>query len=247
MSERREAFRLPKELQLAAAAAIALVLSFVLPWYQKSVVVGGRFEQSNVSALGAFTFVEAAILLVAIAVCFLVYARSRKRGFHLPGGDGVAILLAGGWAMLLLVYRLFDKPNIEGAGATMGIQWGIFGAMVAAGALIAAGLRVKQIDAPEPPNPAADETGWVAPPRRERERTPDRRPRDATAVTEFLRDRPSWEGDIGDAPTSRLDEEQTTRLDDAPTTRLPDPSEAPTRRERRPENTDRLWEDEPPR
>ena len=98
---------------------------------------------------------------------------------------------------------------------------------------------MKQIDAPEPPNPAADDTGWVAPPRRERERTPDRRPRDATAVTEFLRDRPSWEGDIGDAPT--------TRLDEAPTTRLPeDPSEAPTRRERRPEPTERLWEDEPP-
>ena len=110
----------------------------------------------------------------------------------------------------------------------MGIQWGIFGAMLAAGALIAAGLRVTQIDAPEPPNPAADDAGWVAPPRRERERAPDRRPRDATAVTELLRDRPAWEGDIGDAPT--------TRLDDAPTTRLPeDPSEAPTRRERRPE------------
>ena len=239
MSSRTERFRLPKELQLAAAAAIALVLSFVLPWYQKSVAENSQFVQSNVSALGAFTFVEAAILLVAVAVVFLVWTRSQKKGFHLPGGDGVAIILAGGWAMLLLVYRLFDKPNIEGAGATMGIQWGIFGAMVAAGALLAAGLRVKQIDAPEPPNPAADDTGWVAPPRRERERTPDRRPRDATAVTEFLRDRPSWEGDIGDAPT--------TRLDDAPTTRLPeDPSEAPTRRERRPETTERLWEDEPP-
>ena len=129
-------------------------------------------SQSNVSALGAFSFVEAAILLVAVAVVFLVWARSQKKGFHLPGGDGVAIILAGGWAMLLLVYRLFDKPDIQGAGATMGIQWGIFGAMLAAGALIAAGLRVKQIDAPEPPNPAADDAGWVAPPRRERERTP---------------------------------------------------------------------------
>jgi hypothetical protein len=239
MSSRTERFRLPKELQLAAAAAVALVLSFVLPWYQKSVAENSQFVQSNVSALGAFTFVEAAILLVAVAVVFLVWTRSQKKGFHLPGGDGVAVILAGGWAMLLLVYRLFDKPNIEGAGATMGIQWGIFGAMLAAGALIAAGLRVKQIDAPEPPNPAADDGGWVAPPRRERERTPDRRPRDATAVTEFLRDRPSWEGDIGDAPT--------TRLDEAPTTRLPeDPSEAPTRRERRPDAAERLWEDEPP-
>ena len=143
MSSRTERFRLPKELQLAAAAAVALVLSFVLPWYQKSLFVDGDVVQSNVSALGAFTFVEAAILLVAVAVVFLVWARSQKKGFHLPGGDGVAIILAGGWAMLLLVYRLFDKPDIEGAGATMGIQWGIFGAMLAAGALIAAGLRVQ--------------------------------------------------------------------------------------------------------
>ena len=64
--------------------------------------------------------------------------------------------------MLLLVWRLFDKPDIQGAGATMGIQWGIFGAMLAAGALIAAGVRVRAAHAPEPPNPAADDAGWVA-------------------------------------------------------------------------------------
>jgi len=251
MSSRRESFRLPKELQFAGAAAIALVLTFVLPWYQKSIFVGGKVVPSNVTALGAFSFVEGAILLVAIAVVFLVWARSQKKGFHLPGGDGVAIIIAGGWAMLLLVYRLFDKPSIQGdgVGATIGIQWGIFGAMLAAGALIAAGLRVKQIDAPEPPNPAADDGGWVAVPRREREHNPDRRPRDATAVTEFLRDRPSWEGDVNEPPpTARLDDAPTTRLDDAPTTRLPeDPSEAPTRRERRSETTERLWDDDAPR
>ena len=46
--------------------------------------------------------------------------------FHLPGGDGVAISLAGGWALLLLVWRLFDKPELDGPGADVGIQWGIF-------------------------------------------------------------------------------------------------------------------------
>ena len=56
-------------------------------------------------------------------------ALAAARRFHLPGGDGVAITLAGGWAVLLLVWRLFDKPDIQGAGATMGIQWGIFGAL----------------------------------------------------------------------------------------------------------------------
>ena len=161
------------------------------------------------SALGAFTFVEAAILLDCVAVRFLVWARSRKKGFHLPGGDGVAIMLAGGWAVLLILYRALDQPD------NMGIQWGMFVAFAAAGALVAAGLRVRAMHAPEPPNPAADEVDWVAPPQRERERTPDRAPRDATAVTELLRDRPAWEGEVPDPSRA-----ETTAAD---------PSEAPTR------------------
>ena len=175
--------------------------------------------QTNVSALGAFTFVEAAILLVAVAVLFLVWARSPEGGFHLPGGDGVAIVMAGGWALLLLVCRLFDKPDVQGAGATIGIQWGIFGAMLAAGALIAAGAAgPRDRTRPSRRTPPPTTPAGCAAPRRERERTPDRRPRDATAVTELLRDRPAWEGDIGEPPP-------TTRLDDAPD----HPSAAPLR------------------
>ena len=170
MSPREDRFRLPKELQLAALAAVVLALSLFLPWYQKTLVVGGDLAQGNVSALGAFTFVEAAILLDCVAVGFLVWARSRQKGFHLPGGDGVAIMLAGGWAVLLILYRALDQPD------NMGIQWGMFVAFAAAGALVAAGLRVRAMHAPEPPNPAADDVDWVAPPQRERERTPDRRP-----------------------------------------------------------------------
>jgi hypothetical protein len=222
--------RLSKDLQLAALAAAALALSLLLPWYQRTRVIEGDLAQTNVSALGGFTFVEAAVLLVCVAVGFLVWMRSRQKGFHLPGGDGVAIMLAGGWAVLLILYRALEQPD------DMGIQWGMFVAFAAAGALIAAGARVRAQHAPEPPNPAADDVDWVAPPRRERERggrDPDRRPRDATAVTEMLRERPAWEGDVPDPSRTQ-------------TTRLPDPSDAPTRRERPPEDekTQRLWEDE---
>lgn len=219
--------RLSKELQLAALAAAALALSMFLPWYQRTRVIDGDLAQTNVSALGGFTFVEAAVLLVCVAVGFLVWTRSRQKGFHLPGGDGVAIMAAGGWAVLLIIYRALEQPD------DMWIQWGMFVAFAAAGALVAAGARVRALHAPEPPNPAADEVDWVAPPRRRPEPTPDRRPRDATAVTEMLRDRPAWEGDVPDP--SR-----------ATTTKLPDPSEAPTRRERRSdeETTRRLHEDE---
>jgi hypothetical protein len=250
--------KVSKEMQLAALAAILLALSMLLPWYQKSFFQNGDVVQANVSALGVFTFVEAAVLLVSLAVLFLVWARAQQRAFHLPGGDGVAITLAGAWAVLLLVWRLFDKPDIQGAGATMGIQWGIFAALLAAGALIVAGARVRAAHAPEPPNPAAADADWVAPPQRERDRRPERRPRDATAVTEMLRDRPTWE-----EKTTRLDEDMTAPLPDrseertetlfddpsrASTTRLPeDPPDEQARRRRRPDDAPPLWEDDPPR
>ena len=143
---------------------------------------------------------------------FLVWARSQKKAFHLPGGDGVAITIAGGWAVLLLVWRMFDRPAVKGVGVDLGIQWGLFVALICAGGLVVAGARVRAAHAPEPPNPVADDGGWVAPPPRgERDRRPERRPRDATAVTEMLRDRPSWEGDARTAG-----EEPTTRLPDPP-------------------------------
>src|SRR5918992_599104 len=104
---------LPPELRNAGIAAAALALSLILPWYQKSYVPDGsrEFVQDNLSAFGVFSFVEAAVLLVAAGVLFLVWARSERKGFHLPGGDGVAISLAGAWALLLLVWRLFDKTD----------------------------------------------------------------------------------------------------------------------------------------
>jgi len=192
--------KMPAEQRMAGIAAAALALSLVLPWYQKSVFSpeAKALVQSNLSALGVFSFVEAAVLLVAAGVLFLLWARMQGRAFHLPGGDGGVITLAGCWAMLLLVWRLFDKPDVDGAGATVGIQWGIFGAMVAAGALIAAGARVRAAHRPEPPNPAED-LDWEAPAPRA-PRPADRRPRDASAVTEALRDKPTWQGEPPPAP-----------------------------------------------
>jgi hypothetical protein len=238
VSLRKDFQALPAELRLSAAAAAALAASLILPWYQKSYFQGQKVVQGDVSALGVFTFVEAAVLLVSIAVLFLVWARSQRKAFHLPGGDGAAITLAGGWALLLLVWRLFDKPSIQGVGVTVGIQWGIFGALLAAGALVAAGARVRAAHRPEPPNPAADDVGWVAPVRPAREREGNRRPRDAAAVKDVLRERPAWEGDPPDAETRRF------RDDDPATRRLPEPPDL----YRRPstERTQRLWDDDGP-
>jgi hypothetical protein len=137
------------------------------------------------------------VLLVAAGVLYLIWARSQQKAFHLPGGDGTVIMVAGGWAALLIVWRLFDTP--ESDSAEFGLQWGIFVALGVAAALSAAGARVRAAHRPEPPNPMAEEVEWERPARTERG-TARRRPREATAVTDALRDRPGWEGEPPEAP-----------------------------------------------
>jgi hypothetical protein len=205
---------LPTELQQAAVAAAALAATVLLPWYEKSFfALDGRRPVSatdSLSALQVFTFVEAAVLLVALGVLFLVWARSERKGFHLPGGDGAVIMAAGAWAVLLLVWRLFDKPDVSDPGATVGIQWGMFVALLAAGVLFVMGGRVRAAHRPEPPNPAAEDIEWERPvraERREREERPPRerepstrRSRAPATVSDVLGERPGWEGEPPEAP-----------------------------------------------
>jgi hypothetical protein len=154
--------RLGAEQRLAVAAAIVLLVTMFLPWYeQKSVgVVQGRLVEtsSNLLAFNVFSFVEAAILLVAFGVLAMMFLRGERRAFHLPGGDGTIILGAGLWAAFLFFFRLFDKPGGHATGqltVTIGIQWGFFVAFLAAGFLAYAGGRMRATHRPEPPLPAA--------------------------------------------------------------------------------------------
>jgi hypothetical protein len=157
--------------RLAGIAALALMITLFLPWYQKSVAVrNAGLDSQNLSAFGVFSFVEAAVLLVALGVLALLFARGERRGFHLPGGDGTVILAAGAWAAVLLLWRVFDRPDVTGVGATVGIQWGFFFAFLAAAGVAVAGLRMRQAGRPEPPNPAATEAPTSVVPR-DREQT----------------------------------------------------------------------------
>jgi hypothetical protein len=192
---------LPPESRMTGGAAAALVFSMILPWYQVSFFRGKDAVTDSRSALQVFTWIEAAILLVALAVLFLVWARAQRQAFHLPGGDGFIVSLAGAWVLALIVWRLFDKPGVDERAATVGIQWGIFFALLAAAALVAAGARVRAAGRPEPPNPTAEEPAWEVPERRPRERAANGRPREHTEVTQVLRERPpAWDGEPPEAP-----------------------------------------------
>ncbi len=153
---------LAPEQRLAGGAAVALFVTMLLPWYQQNAVVNAPrttpLQSRNLSAFGVFSFVEAAVLLVALAVVYLLYARAEGHKFHLPGSDGAIVMIAGLWTALLLVFRLFDKPGIShhGIAANVGVQWGIFFALAAAGLMAYAGSRMRAAGHPEPPLARSD-------------------------------------------------------------------------------------------
>src|SRR5271157_4124667 len=148
---------LTPEQRLAGGASAALFVTMFLPWYQQNAVVNAPrttpLQSRNLNAFQVFSFVEAAVLLVALAVLYLLFARGERRSFQLPGGDGSVVFAAGIWVALLLVLRLFDKPGIttHGVAANVGIQWGIFFALAAAGLLALAGSRMRAGTRPEAP------------------------------------------------------------------------------------------------
>ncbi len=146
------------EQRLAAIAAIALILSLFLPWYQQtaySAPAAGQPQklESSLSAFQSWGFVEASILLVALAVLFLLFARAERRAFHLPFGDGIVIVAAGAWVMFLVFYRQIDKPSGSGSGpvsTTIGVNWGIFIAFLLGALLAWSGWRIHSRQRPEP-------------------------------------------------------------------------------------------------
>ena len=136
--------------RLAGLAALALLATLFLPWSQATVVEDGKTTTPTFSAFGVFSFVEAAVFLVSLGVFVLLFSRGEKKGFHLPGGDGTVIFVAGLWAAVLLLWRVFDRPDISRA-VSDGITWGLFFAFLAAGALAAAGWKIRAAHRPEPP------------------------------------------------------------------------------------------------
>jgi hypothetical protein len=129
----------------------------LLPWYSKTVIVrtrGGGTGSQSLTAFQAFSFVEAAVLLVSVGVLAMLLARAEQRDFHLPGGDGMIVMLAGAWVAILIFYRLFDKPGLqekEQIVSSVGVQWGIFVALLVALGLAYVGRLIRFGERGAPP------------------------------------------------------------------------------------------------
>jgi hypothetical protein len=146
---------LAPEQRVSALAALSLWITMFLPWYSENGVfaTNPRPVSDTLTAFDAFSFVELAVLLVSVAVLALLFARGERRAFHLPGGDGTVILLAGAWVGLLIFYRMLDQSSLSNSRIgilTTGIQWGIFVALFAAIWLAWTGLSMRRAHRAEP-------------------------------------------------------------------------------------------------
>lgn len=175
---------LSSEQRLAAIAALLLLVSMLLPWYQETGFArnaAGNLEriEDSKSAFGVYSFIEAAIFIVAIGVLVLLWARAERKTFHLPGGDGTVVMAAGLWVMFLIFYRQLDKPDARKEGlvqTTVGVQWGIFIAFLVGALLAYAGYRIRAAHVPEPVEdhvpPVTDDGAAAERPRPAREDAP---------------------------------------------------------------------------
>jgi hypothetical protein len=233
---------LPSERRLAAGASLGLFAALFLPWYQETVIAPGltnlRSISTSLTGWQAFSFVEAAVLLVAAATLVLLFVRSEGRAFHVPGGDGGVITAAGLWTCLLIVWRMFDKEGTTGHGqyaTTSGIEWGIFVALGVAALLAYAGTRIRLAHEPEPPlpgeRPVPRTRGARIPVLKRRRRTkasrgpgpaPSHKPNDGSPLVQphlLTKDQPSAETATprpSRAPEMELDETWTQAPDARP-------------------------------
>ena len=177
-----------------------------------------------VSTFGPFSFVEAAIVLTALAVLFLLRKRAEGGEFHVPFGDGAVVAAAGAWSAVLIVIRLFDRPLGQALLA-----------LVCAAILIVAGLAERRKRPPDDlpgPDPEAAQRDAESVATAERRVPRGRRGRRAAAAA----DEPTAERRVPRAPEperERLFDPESGAIDelrsvhDAPTEPLPPPEYRP--------------------
>jgi hypothetical protein len=137
----RQAFRgLDTEQRLAALAALVVAGSVFLPWWRDP-VFGVTY-----AGVRRLTFLEVALVLVAVGVLALLFSRAEGGTFHLPLSDGTLLAASGVWGAFLVLFRMLDPPTrtIAGASHDYGLRWGILLALAAAVTLAVAGVQTRR-------------------------------------------------------------------------------------------------------
>jgi hypothetical protein len=131
--------RLDPNRRLAAAGAVALLASLLLPWYGVRLEFLSGFSQTGVEA---FSFGHAALALVAAAALWLV-GHGAGGGPPRPLSEGGLMVACGVWATLVVGFLALDRPAQIAGFTDVGVRYGAFVALGGALALAGAGLRLR--------------------------------------------------------------------------------------------------------
>jgi hypothetical protein len=125
--------------RLAAAGGAIVAASLLLPWYGVA-FAGGLLK----TPLGTFGWVEAALLLTLGATALLLVRFARGRRLPRPLHTGTLLATAGVWSLLLIGFRILDRPDFGPIPASVGLRYGIFVALGGAVVLFLGGLRLRR-------------------------------------------------------------------------------------------------------
>jgi hypothetical protein len=135
----------PRSLWISAGGALVLLISVFLRWYSVSVEGLGGFSVSagisgwDATDLSKLVALAALVALGAWAVeLFAPATRLPYSAWAIAGG-------AGAFALLLVLFRILDKPGSEGTGVSIDTSYGIWVALLASAAVVGgAYLRMKE-------------------------------------------------------------------------------------------------------
>lgn len=130
--------------RLVLVGAALMAGSLLLPWY--GVPVAGDLVQTG---LGAFSWTEAALLLVCAAVVFLAMQVGGGYVPPRPLREWALLVSAGAWCAAIIAYRMIERPELDfevvvRVNRDYDLRYGIFVALAGALVVIAAGLRARR-------------------------------------------------------------------------------------------------------
>jgi hypothetical protein len=145
--------------RLATMGVAVIVVSLLLPWY--GVPVAGDLVQTG---LGAFTWAEGALLLVAAATLFFALQIGGGYVPPRPLREWALLVALGCWAAAIIVYRMLVRPELDFTvvahiSREYSLRYGIFVAFAGALLIVAAGLRSRRTDRAKPAPGAAKAKG----------------------------------------------------------------------------------------
>ena len=119
---------------IAGVSAVALFLIMLLPWYGASAEFGGISANVNASAWEAFSLIDILLFLVILVALGVVIARATDSMPDLPQPPGLIVAAAGGFAVVLILFRLLVVPDgdVDVEGVDFSRKIGIFLGLIAA-------------------------------------------------------------------------------------------------------------------